>query len=375
VDGDRVKRYRATVVNVDLDAIRSNVRTVKPDDAELMAVVKADAYGHGDIEVARAALEAGATWLGVALVEEGIRLRDAGIAGPPILLLSEMPPGAERDALAAGLTPTIYTNEGLSAVAKAAADVSPEETVAVHVKVDTGMHRVGLYPPEGLGEFVALARKQGLNVEGIWTHFARSEDDETTTGEQLDEFDRLVEGIEPAPTYLHAANSGATLRHPKAHLHMVRPGIAIYGLAPSAGMPEAADLVPALSWRSAVTMSKRLPAGEAVSYGHSFRLQRESTIVTVPVGYADGYSRRLSNRADVLIRGKRYRVAGNVTMDQVLVDCGEDDVQAGEEVVLLGRQGDDHISAEELADLNDTLNYEVICAISERVPHEYTGRA
>jgi alanine racemase len=236
------------------------------------------------------------------------------------------------------------------------------------------MHRVGLYPPQGLGEFVALARQQGLNVEGIWTHFARSEDDETTTGEQLDAFGRLAEGIDPQPKYLHAANSGATLRHPKAHLDLIRPGIAMYGLAPAAGMPEAADLQPALSWKSAVTMSKRLPAGEAVSYGHSFRLEQESTIVTVPVGYADGYSRRLSNRADVLIRGKRYRVAGNVTMDQVLIDCIDDDVKAGEEVVLLGRQGDEQITAEELADLNGTLNYEVMCAISERVPHEYSGR-
>ena len=369
-----MKRYRATVVNVDLDAIRSNVKAVKPDDAELMAVVKADAYGHGDVEVARAALEAGATWLGVALVEEGIRLRDGGISGAPVLLLSEMPPGAERDALAADLTPTIYTNEGLSAVAKAAADVSPDTPVAVHVKVDTGMHRVGLYPPEGLAEFVDTARKRGLNVDGIWTHFARSEDDETTTGEQLDAFGRLVENIDPAPKYLHAANSGATLRHPKAHLHLVRPGIAIYGLAPAAGMPEAAGLKPALSWCSAVTMSKRLPAGEAVSYGHAYRLERETTIATVPVGYADGYSRRLSNRGEVLIRGRRFRVAGNVTMDQVLIDCGDEDIRTGEEVVLLGPQADERITAEELAGLNNTLNYEVICAISERVPHEYLGQ-
>lgn len=362
-------RYRPTVVEVDLDAIRFNVRAMMSDGAQVMAVVKSDAYGHGDVPVARAAVEAGATWLGVALVEEGIALRDGGISAP-ILVLSEFPRGAEKEALASGLTPTVYTDEGVAAVAEAAGAVG--RSVGVHLKVDTGMHRVGLWPPEAAPALSRRVVEAGLELEGVWTHFATSEADEETTRLQLR---RLLDaaaairatGIEPR--LLHAANSAAAILYPESRLDIVRPGAAIYGLAAGPGLE--AGLRPALTWRSAVTMVKRLAAGERVSYGHRYTLERDATIATVPVGYEDGFSRLLSNRAEVLIGGRRRRVAGTVTMDQILVDCGDDHVEPGDEAVLIGEQGTERIAAEELADLVGTIGYEIVTAISERVPREY----
>jgi alanine racemase len=337
----------------------------------LMAVVKGDGYGHGDVRVARAALEAGATRLGVALVEEGIGLRDAGIDAP-VLVLSEFPAGSEKEALAAGLTPSVYTDEGLAAVAQAAAALG--RPTGVHVKVDTGMHRVGVFPPEAAIPFCRKLLDAGLVLEGLWTHFAKAEEDEVTTREQLARLLAVVEGARASgvvPQLVHAANSAALILYPESHLDLVRPGAAIYGIDPGGGLAARAGLRPALTWRSAVTMVKRLPAGEAVSYGHRYRLGADANVATVPVGYEDGFARALSSKADVLIRGKRHRVAGTVTMDQVLVDCGDDEISPGDEVVLIGRQGEERITAEELAGHAGTIGYEIVTAISERVPREY----
>jgi alanine racemase len=366
-----VTRVRPTWIQVDLDAIRHNVRLLKPERAQLMAVVKADAYGHGDVPVARAALEAGAAWIGVALVEEGLGLRDAGIDAP-VLVLSEFPPGSERAALAAGLTPSLYTDASLARLAQAAQG----REVGVHVKVDTGMHRVGVYPPEATTGFVGRVAAASLRLDALWTHFASSTEDEKTTLLQLETFLAVVEDVRAAghrPGLLHAANSGATILYPESHLDLVRPGIAIYGVEPGGGAGADLRLRPALTWRSAVTMTRRLPAGEAVSYGHRYRLERDANIATVPVGYADGYPRLLSSRADVLIRGQRCRVAGSVTMDQLIVDCGELEVEAGDDVVLLGHQGSQTVSAEELAGLAETIGYEIVAGIGGRVPREYEG--
>jgi alanine racemase len=361
------------VVEVDLEAIRHNVRLLRPESAELMAVVKADGYGHGDARVARAALDAGATWLGVALVEEGIGLRDAGVDAP-ILVLSEFPPGSEKEALSAGLTPSLYTREGLAALGEAARALG--RPTGVHVKIDTGMHRVGLWPPEEAPAFVGALLEAGLALDGLWTHFASSEEDEEGTREQLRRFlgaARAVRASGARPRYLHAANSAATLRYPDAHLDLVRPGAAVYGIDPGGGIGPARGLLPAMTLRSAVTMVKRLPAGERVSYGWRYELPRDANVATVPVGYEDGYSRLLSNRADVLIGGRRCRLAGTVTMDQIVVDCGDERVAPGDEVVMIGRQGSERITAEELAGLIGTISYEIVTAISERVPREYVG--
>lgn len=366
-------RYRPTVVEVDLEAIRHNVRLLKPPNAELMAVVKADGYGHGDEAVARAALEAGATWIGVALAEEGLGLRERGIEAP-ILVLSELSPGSEKEAIAGALTPTVYTEDGVAGVAEAA--VALGRATAVHLKLDTGMHRVGLWPPSRATAFAHAIRGAGLQLEGLWTHFAASERDDEGTREQLQ---RLLEARDALiaggirPRLVHAANSGATIRLPETHLDLVRPGAAVYGLDPGGGIGPTFGLRPALTWRSAVTMVKRVPAGDRLSYGGTYRLERDANVATVPVGYGDGFPRGLSSKAEVLIGGRRHRVGGTVTMDQILVDCGDEDVAMGDEVVLIGAAGEEQITAEELASHIGTIGYEIATAISERVPREYVG--
>jgi len=368
-----VMRYRPTVAEIDLEAIRNNVRVLKPEGSELMAVVKADAYGHGAVRVSRAALDAGATWLGVALVEEGLGLRDGGIDAP-VLVFSELPSGSEKEALAADLTPTLYTDIGLHALTEAAGAVG--RSVNVHIKVDTGMHRVGLWPPEAAGTFAREIEAAGLTVEGLWTHFARSEEDADVTLAQLRRFLEAVDAVRAAgvePRYLHTANSAATLLHPESHLDMVRTGGALYGIDPGGGMGPARGLRPVMALRSAVTVVKRLPAGEPISYGGRYVLTRDTTIATVPIGYEDGYVRILSNRADVLIGGKRRRVAGTVTMDHIMADCGDETIAPGDEVVLIGRQGEERIGVEELADIAGTIGDEVVTGISDRVPREFVG--
>jgi alanine racemase len=360
--------FRPTWAEVDLEAIRHNVRALRPPSAELMAVVKANGYGHGDVPVARAAIDAGATWCGVALVEEGLRLREAGIEAP-ILVLSELSPGAEAVALAHRLTPTLYSDAGLERLAGAA-----RGRVGVHVKVDTGMHRVGVWPPEETPGYVARVEAAGLQVEGLFTHFARAEDDERITKEQLAWFLEVAEAVRSAGhgvRILHAANTAATIRHPESHLDLVRPGIGLYGVEPGRGVRAELGSRPALRWRSEVVAVKRLPAGEATSYGHRYRLERDAWIATVPVGYADGYPRLLTDRAEVLVRGHRRPLAGSVTMDQLLVDCGDDVVEPGDEVVLIGTQGGESITVEELAEALGTVGHEVVARIGERVPRRH----
>jgi alanine racemase len=366
-----VTRLRPTWVEVDLDAIRHNARLLKPPSAELMAVVKANGYGHGEVEAARSALEGGATWIGVALVEEGLRLRAAGIEAP-ILLLSEPPAGAERAAIDGALTPSLYTEDGLARLAEAAEG----RPVAVHVKVDTGMHRVGIWPPDGTAAFFDRVAGAGLEPEGLWTHFARADDDEVTTKEQLARFHDVVDDVRSAghrPRFLHAANSAAAILYPESHFDLVRVGLALYGMEPGPGVGAHLGLRAVLTWRSAVSMVKRLQADEAVSYGHRYRTASPATIATVPVGYADGYPRLLSSRAVALVGGRRLRVAGTVTMDQILLDCGDHPVVPGDEVVLIGRQGNEAVTAEELARHAETIPYEIVSRIGERVPREHRG--
>ena len=361
-------RYRNTTVSVDLDAVRHNVRTLLPGSAALMAVVKANGYGHGSVPVATAAVEAGATWLGVALVEEGITLRDGGVTAP-ILVLSEFPEGSERDALGAGLTPTLCTAEGLDRLHAAA--TSP---VSVQVKVDTGMHRIGVWPPASAAAFVGDVAAAGFALEGLWTHLARAEEDDPTTDAQLSRFAEAVADVRAAghaPGILHAANSAATILHPASHFDLVRPGIAVYGIEPAPGVGR--DLRPALTWSSTVSMAKHLPAGERLSYGHRYELARDAWVATVPVGYADGYPRGASPGAEVLIAGRRCPVAGSVTMDQLMVDCGDREPKPGEPVVLLGAQNGERITAADLAGRAGTIPYEIVTRIGERVPREYAG--
>jgi alanine racemase len=372
---------RPAWAEVDLGAIRHNARVLADHvaPAELCAVVKAWAYGHGPVRTAQAALEGGATWLGVALVEEGRQLRAANISAP-ILLLSEPVPPAMNEVVRSGLTPTLYTQQGVDALAAAVVSHEVDEPFPVHVKVDTGMHRVGATPDDAVKLAADIAGRPGLELQGLWTHFAVADEPASTyTQRQLERFhevvDRLAQlGVRPA--LLHAANSAAALANPDSDLSMVRCGIALYGLAPSKELVDQAPchaLRPAMSLRALVSHVKEVEKGERLSYGLRYEVAQRSVVATVPLGYADGVTRSLSDRGgEVLIGGRRLPISGTITMDQLLVDCGPGaDVAVGDVVVLLGRQGGEEITAWEWADRTGTIAYEVICGVSARVPRIY----
>lgn len=388
---------RPAWVEVDLAAVTANVahicQVVAP--STVCAIVKADGYGHGAVPVARAAIAGGAARLGVALAEEGHELRQAGIE-VPVLVLSEPPSEAMRLVVEDRLTATLYTEEGLAALLDAIASHEAHDAhdlrdardrgaqvrlpVAVHLKADTGMHRVGASPAHVVDLAHAVAADPLLYLEGLFTHLAVADDPEDPfTEEQLARFQGVVgtlaaDGIRPP--VLHTANSAGALAHPSSRYQMVRPGIAIYGLAPAFSMrahPAVRPLEPALSLKAEVSYAKEVAAGEGLSYGLHYRLPASSVIATIPVGYADGVPRRLSQvGGEVLIGGRRRPIAGSVTMDQILVDCGPgSSVKAGDEVVLIGRQGEEEVTAWEWAERLGTIAYEVTCALSPRLPHVY----
>ncbi|MEY2477794.1 MAG: alanine racemase [Actinomycetota bacterium] len=362
--------WRPAWAEVDLDAIRHNAGVLREltAPAALCAVVKADGYGHGAVPVARAALDGGATWLAVALVEEGVALRAAGIDAP-VLLLSEPPVDALGEVVAHRLVPTLYTAKGVEAAAGAAG-----ATLPVHVKVDTGMHRVGATPDDAVAVARAVADAPSLELQGFWTHLAvADEPDDPYTTEQLERFEdarRRLAGAGLDPELVHAANSAGAIAHPAARYDLVRCGIALYGEAPSPAVGAAIGLRPALSLKAGVSFVKPLAAGERVSYGLRWRADRDTVLATVPIGYADGVTRRLSAvGGEVLVGGRRCPIAGTVTMDQITVDCGPGaTVAPGDEVVLIGRQGEEEVTAAEWAARLDTISYEVLCGIGSRVP-------
>jgi alanine racemase len=371
-----VSAFRPTWAEVDLGAIRHNVGVVSDavGPSEVMAVVKADAYGHGAVPVARAALEAGATSLGVALVEEGVELREAGIDAP-ILVLSEPPADAAAEVVAHRLTPVLYTDAGVDLMAKAVADVG-RGALAVHVKVDTGMHRVGVRPEAVVGLFERIADHPELAPAGLCTHFAVADEPERPeTRRQLERFAdvrRTVAAHGLPGLRIHAANSAAAIGFPEARFDLVRVGIALYGIEPAPGIGSDLGLRPAMALRSRVSHVQRLAAGERLSYGLRYRLDRDATVATVPIGYADGVPRNLGAAgAEVVIRGVRCPVAGTVTMDQLMVDVGTLSVDVGDQVTLLGTEGDASVTAAEWAERLGTIGYEIVCGIGPRVRREY----
>ncbi|MGH9082542.1 MAG: alanine racemase [Acidimicrobiales bacterium] len=368
-------RSRPAWAEVDLGAIRHNTSLLRrrAAPAALCAVVKADGYGHGAAPVARAAIEGGAAGLAVATVEEGIELREARIT-QPVLLLSEPPADACDDVVAGGLTPTLCTEEAVARMAASARRLGTR--LAVHVKVDTGMHRIGADPAATPALVAAVEAEASLRLEGLWTHLAvadgTGEEDRRYTEEQLARFDGVVAALPGAPRVLHAANSAATLVWPAARYDMVRCGIALYGVPPA---PGGQRLRPALSLRARVVAVRELAAGERPSYGRLRPLAERSVVATVPLGYADGVPRRLFTAGfTALVGGRRRPLAGMVTMDQVMIDCGRGAAVApGDEVTLLGRQGDEEVTATEWAGLLGTIGYEVLTGIGPRVPRVYTG--
>ncbi len=366
---------RPTWVEIDLDAIYHNVKELSKllhKGVGLLAVVKADAYGHGAPEVSKVALEGGAKYLGVAFLEEGIELRKAGIEAP-ILLMGYTPPHQMDLVLDYDLTPTVFSKDAARKFSHCAE--SRNMVLPVHVKVDTGMGRIGLLPWQAAGVIKDICQLPGVVVEGLMTHLASADEGETTyTEEQLVSFHQIIEQLEQegiAPPLIHAANSAGTVRFPGSHFNLVRPGLSIYGYLPSPVLRELSRvyLKPALHFKSRVVMVKTVPAGTYLSYGGTFCTSQESLIATVPVGYADGFSRFLSNRGWVLIGGKRAPVVGRVCMDYLLADVtGVAGVEEGEEVVIYGNQARESITAAEVAEDIGTIPYEVLCAVSKRVP-------
>jgi alanine racemase len=370
---------RAVWSEVDLDAIRHNVRALGEHvaPASVLAVVKANGYGHGAAPVARAALEAGAPWLGVARVEEGVQLRGHGIDAP-ILLLSEAPLSAAEAVVTHSITPVVYTEAGVDALAKAVAAFGGRHRLSVHLKIDTGMHRVGCDPEDALTLADRIAAAPELDLAGVCTHLAvADEPSDPYTGGQLTCFRESLDTLRAHghdTGIVHAANSAAALGCADARYDLVRIGIAAYGLPPARSFASLVPLRPALSLHARVMMVRELDAGERLSYGLRYELPRAGRVATVSAGYADGVPRDLGLAGgEVLIRGHRHPIAGIVTMDQLMVDVGDADVEAGDEVVLIGRQGDDEVTATDWAERLGTISYEVVTGIGARVPRTYTG--
>ena len=359
-------------VEVDLKVVEDNVHYLhQSTGVQIMAIVKANGYGHGAPAIAKAAIHGGATWLGVARIEEGLDLRSI-FPNIPILLLGYTPPAKYQSAIANDLSLTIWNSDQLYRAHQTAQDLKRQ--AKIHLKVDTGMSRLGVQANDGLKLAQQIVALSHVEFEGLFTHFARAdESDPEPTDLQAALFQELVEIIRAQgiyPKVIHTANSAASITRPETFFDLVRTGILIYGLDPSDECPAPHAIRPALSWKSVISQVKVLPAGRGISYGHEYTTSKPERVGTVPVGYADGFRRTKNNI--LLVSGKRVPVIGRVCMDQIVIQLDQVPwVQEGDEVILLGSQGDDQISAEELATRWNTNNYEVVCGIGQRVPRIY----
>jgi alanine racemase len=364
---------RLNWVEVDLDALAHNVRDMKNwvgEPVTLMAVVKADAYGHGAVAVSRTALLNGAEWLGVSSVDEALELRESGIDAP-ILLLNYTPLSLIQQALRQRLTVTLYDLEMARQYDRAAREIGLK--LDVHVKVDTGMGRLGAMPKDVMALFRHVMTLRYLNADGIYTHFAAADEDPEFTANQARIFkDTIVKPLRASGfnfRYIHAANSAGTLLSKDYHFNMVRVGLAMYGLTPSQSVPLPANFRPAMSWKTVIAQVKTLPQGHSVGYGRTYTTQSEERIAIIPVGYADGLRRGPNNWGEVLIHGQRAPLVGRVSMEKAAINVSHiPGVSVGDEVVLLGRQGDNVITAESVAAKVGTINYEIVTGILPRVP-------
>ncbi len=382
---------RPTEATVDLGAFARNVERLAAHaaPAALCAVTKADGYGHGAVATSRAALDAGAAMIAVALVEEGMELRQSGVRAP-ILLLSEPRPNEMFEVVGAGLTPTVYTADGIAALVAAVGFEPGESPIDVHLNIDTGMNRVGLRPEAGwpddgttgadawLRDIVrAIATKPGVRLSGVWTHLAVADEPERPeTDAQLRRFQTVLEQLRddlPDDVIVHASNSAALLGRPDAHFDMVRTGIAMYGIAPSEALNGVVELEPALSVQTEVGLVKPMKTGESLSYGLRHTFRDDTVVATIPVGYADGLRRDSYDRGvHVLVGGELRPIVGTVTMDQAMVDLGpETTVRSGDPVVLIGEQNGRRLTATDAAGLFDTIPYEIVCDIGRRVRRRY----
>lgn len=367
-------RARNVWAEVDLSAIAQNVHVTKKSlkpGTKLCAVVKADAYGHGAVPVATAALAAGADYLAVSMTQEALELREAGIMAP-ILILGAMTPGHEKELVENNITQTVFTLEAAQALSAAA--MQENKTAKVHLAVDTGMNRIGCRPAEA-GELAsAIAQLPHIDLEGVFSHFARADEaDKTYSKMQLKRFKEALQNIEDKGINIaikHLDNSAGITEIPEAHYNMVRQGITLYGWWPSKEVKECLPLKPVMTLKAEIVFIKDVPVGEMISYGGTFTTTRPTKLATLPLGYADGISRKLSNRGYVSIRGYHAPIVGRVCMDQMMVDVTDiPGAVVGDEAIIFGGG---EISLDTVAEWMETINYEVICLLSTRIPRKYT---
>lgn len=359
-------------LEINLGAIKNNIHELrKTAGVPVMAVVKANGYGHGLVEVAQAAVQAGAAWCGVARIEEALILRAHKIS-LPIFVMGFTDPKFVPDAVQNQVSLCVYDLDVARAYAEKARRGSKK--LRVHAKFDSGMGRLGIFPEDGVAFMDLLRQVPGLEIEGMFTHMARADEcDRETTLWQIGRFRQLVDALSSKnqrPLLVHAANSASTLFYPEARFDIVRPGISIYGLHPSAETPNPSNFRPALTWKARLTSVKMMPPGHGISYNHRYKTQKEERIGAVSIGYADGFRRRLGNFA--LVRRQRVNVVGTVCMDQIMLQLDDvPEAKIGDEVVLLGQQGNEVISAEDLAEAWGTNNYEVVCGLANRLARIY----
>ncbi|MFW6264742.1 MAG: alanine racemase [Bacillota bacterium] len=371
------KITRPVWAEINLNNLKHNLHQIKEKldpKTVIMAVVKADAYGHGVIPVSKALIEEGVDRLAVALPEEGRELRKAGFK-LPIHVLGELLPAQYKIILEYDLIPTIARNDSLEAINDLAGEKGLRKKI--HIKIDTGMGRIGLQVNQALDFISEAYNLKNIEIEGIMTHFATAdEEDKEYSFWQWERFTYVLKELEKLNIdipYKHASNSAAIIELSNFQLNMVRPGIALYGL-PAAEHLESIELKPVLSWKARIDFIKEVPRGTAISYGATYRTEKKSLIATVPLGYADGYSRLLSNKGYVIINGQKAPIRGRICMDQFMIDLsGIDNVSVGDELVLIGTQGNEEITASDLAKMAETINYEILCNISSRVPRKYIG--
>ena len=363
---------RPTYCTIDLAALRWNFNQVKKlvgPRVKVLSVVKANAYGHGAVACARALADAGSDAFGVATVEEAIELRDAGIRAPMLVLTSICPEQLD-EFLKHDLTPALSDTQTMSALEKLLQKRSAQ--LKFHLKIDSGMGRLGLLYSAIDSWLPEVAKLKALRLEGLFSQLANSDGDADYSAEQVKNFraaEKSLRAAGLAPAELHLANSGGVIGVPDAHGTMVRPGIMLYGCCPGPELAHKVELKPVLSWHTHIMQVKELPAGASVGYGRTFTAKRKSRIAALPLGYADGYHRLLSNRGAVLVRGKRAPVAGRISMDLTMIDVTDiAGVTQGDEVVLIGRQGAENISADEVAGWAETISYEVLTSVGARVP-------
>ena len=372
-------KFNRAWAEVNLDNIAHNVREIRKivdKKTEILGVVKADAYGHGVMEVAKVLLENGVSRLAVSMLDEAIQLRKNGIE-VPILVLSYTDPGRAEEIIENDVTQTVFSHDLAESLSQAAQRLG--KNIKIHIKIDTGMTRVGFMPGySAVKNVISISKLPRIIVEGLFTHFASADEkDKTYTNMQFERFTTIINELNRVGVYIpvkHVCNSAGIIEFPHMHLNMVRPGIALYGLYPSSDVDrEKINLKPAMTLKANIILVKEVEKDTSVSYGRIFKTNRESKIATIPIGYADGYTRLLTNKGEVLVNGQRAPIVGKICMDQCMVDITDikGDVNVGDEVVLFGKQGEGEIKVEELAQSIGTINYEVVSIIGKRIPRVY----